>query len=128
MSGSKQSRAAVPEGYRIPEHDQDLLEECRVTVFRSSGPGGQHKNTSNTAVRLYHRPSAIVVIGKRERSQRRNMETALDRLRTKLEERMRPKKKRRKTKPTLESKRRRLEEKRKRARAKQSRRRVSAED
>ena len=64
--------------------DEDLLDRCEVTYFVSSGPGGQHKNRTRTAVRLRHRATGIVVIGRRERSQAQNRADALERLRERL--------------------------------------------
>ena len=71
----------------IPETDAALLAECDVTTFRATGPGGQGVNTTDSAVRLHHRPSGIVVVARRERSQYLNKKAALERLRRKLEER-----------------------------------------
>ena len=41
---------------------KDLEREIEVSVYRSSGPGGQHRNTSDTAVRIHHPPSGVTVI------------------------------------------------------------------
>jgi len=71
--------------YVIPASDEGLLRECRVQVFRGSGPGGQSVNTSDSAVRLIHEPSGIMVVARRERSQLLNKQAALARLRTRLE-------------------------------------------
>jgi protein subunit release factor B len=79
-----------PEDYCMPESDEALLAECDVETFRASGPGGQHVNRRETAVRLRHRSSGIVVSSQDERSQFRNKQIALARLRKKLEERSRP--------------------------------------
>lgn len=72
--------------YDIPESDEALLAECDVDVFRASGPGGQSVNTSDSAVRLKHRPSGVTVVARRERSQLMNKRAALRRLRARLKE------------------------------------------
>lgn len=76
--------------YCLPESDQALLAECDIETFRASGPGGQHVNRRETAVRIRHRPTRIVVTSQDERSQLRNKQIALARLRKKLEECSRP--------------------------------------
>ena len=68
----------------LPELDEDLLRECEVETFRSSGPGGQHVNKTESAVRLRHLPSGIVVSSQQERSQHRNKALCLERLRNKV--------------------------------------------
>ncbi len=68
----------------LPESDDDLLRECKVETFRSSGPGGQHVNKTESAVRLRHLPSGIVVSSQQERSQHRNKALCLQRLRDKV--------------------------------------------
>ena len=68
----------------LPELDEDLLRECEVETFRSSGPGGQHVNKTESAVRLRHVPSGIVVSSQQERSQHRNKTLCLQRLRKKV--------------------------------------------
>ena len=68
----------------LPELDEDLLRECEVETFRSSGPGGQHVNKTESAVRLKHVPSGIVVSSQQERSQHRNKVLCLQRLRAKV--------------------------------------------
>jgi protein subunit release factor B len=70
---------------QIPESDEELLRECEVDTFRSSGPGGQHVNTTESAVRLTHLPSGIVVTSRAERSQHRNKDRALAELRRRIE-------------------------------------------
>ena len=76
---------------RKPQHpppyslDRDLLErEVSVDVFRSSGPGGQHVNKTESALRLTHWPSGVVVIARDSPSQYRNRETAFRRLAERL--------------------------------------------
>src|SRR4026208_1654 len=69
----------------LPESDEDLLRECEVETFRSSGPGGQHVNKTESAVRLRHLPSDIVVTSQQERSQHRNKAICLQKLREKVE-------------------------------------------
>jgi peptide chain release factor 2 len=68
----------------LPESDEDLLRECEVDTFRSSGPGGQHVNKTESAVRLRHLPSGVVVTSQQERSQHRNKSLCLLKLRKKV--------------------------------------------
>ena len=70
---------------KLPESDEDLLRECEVETFRSSGPGGQHVNKTESAVRLKHTPSGVVVTSQQERSQHRNKALCLQKLRKKIE-------------------------------------------
>ena len=70
---------------KLPESDDELLSECEVTTFRSSGPGGQHVNKTESAVRLRHKPSGVVVTSQQERSQHRNKQLCLAKLRKKVE-------------------------------------------
>jgi protein subunit release factor B len=68
----------------LPESDEDLLRECEVDTFRASGPGGQHVNKTESAVRLRHLPSGVVVTSQQERSQHRNKSLCLQKLREKI--------------------------------------------
>jgi ribosome-associated protein len=61
-----------------------LKKECEVTSFRAGGPGGKHQNVTDSAVRLRHIPSGIVVVCRGRRSQRQNLMDALERLAGKL--------------------------------------------
>jgi peptide chain release factor len=54
--------------------------EVRFEAFRAGGPGGQHQNTTDSAVRATHRPSGLTVVVRNERSQHRNKALALERL------------------------------------------------
>lgn len=65
----------------LPDSDEDLIEECVVYTFRSSGKGGQHVNVTESAVRLKHLPSGIVVTSQQERSQYKNKRICLQKLR-----------------------------------------------
>src|SRR3982751_6615294 len=68
----------------LPESDEELLRECEVDTFRSSGPGGQHVNKTESAVRLKHLPSGLVVTSQQERSQHRNKALCLEKLRERI--------------------------------------------
>lgn len=72
--------------------------DIRVEFYRASGPGGQHRNTTDSAVRIRHLPTGIVVHAAENRSQLRNREVAMERLRLALEKRNRVEKKRMATK------------------------------
>ena len=64
--------------------DDALLAECRVERLRRSGPGGQHRNKVETAVRLTHQPTGLSVEASERRSQSQNLARALRRLRLEL--------------------------------------------
>jgi len=90
----------------LPEDDEDLLDECDVMTYRSSGPGGQHVNKTESAVRLVHRPTGVVVQSQSDRSQHMNKLHCLHRLREKVEALNHRDKPRVPTKPTGGSRRR----------------------
>ena len=115
------SPGAADESESRPREGADLLAECRVDTFRSGGKGGQHQNKVESGVRLTHRPTGLVVTSRRHRSQHRNREDALERLRRKLEARNRPEKPRVPTRVPRREKRKRREEKKRRSRLKRLR-------
>ena len=61
--------------------DAALLAECEVHTYRASGPGGQKRNKTDSAVRLHHLPTGIRVVATESRSQHENRARALRRLR-----------------------------------------------
>ena len=70
----------------IPDSDEELLKECKVDTFKSSGKGGQHVNKTESAIRLTHLKTGIVINCQEERSQLINKKKCLIRLRKKLKE------------------------------------------
>jgi len=60
--------------------EQQLLSQCEVDTYRASGPGGQKRNKTSSAVRLRHLPSGLIVIAEESRSQHENKAKALRRL------------------------------------------------
>lgn len=102
--------AAPAPALRWHELDDDaLLAQCEVQVHRAGGPGGQHRNKVETAIRLVHGPSGVTAEGKDQRSKTQNLRAALGRMREKLAKKAYRPPPRRKTKPTQGSKKRRLE-------------------
>ena len=64
--------------------DDALLRQCDVHCYRASGPGGQKRNKTSSAVRLHHQPTGLMAKGEEDRSQHVNKARALKRLRLKL--------------------------------------------
>src|ERR1700760_3567798 len=62
--------------------DDALVAQCEVDRYRASGPGGQHRNKTESAVRLRHKPSGVTAIGEDSRSQAENKLHAVRRLRS----------------------------------------------
>lgn len=102
--------------------DEQLLAECDEEFFIASGPGGQHRNTTESGVRLTHARTELSVTATERRSQAQNRGVALERLKEGLKQLTFVPKKRRATRPTRGSQKRRLESKAHHAKKKQDRR------
>ncbi|EBA18467.1 putative peptide chain release factor [Roseobacter sp. SK209-2-6] len=68
----------LPASVRTPERIQ--ASDVILDTFRAGGPGGQHQNTTDSAVRATHRPTGLSAVAREERSQHRNKALALERL------------------------------------------------
>ncbi len=113
-------RAAARRALALP--DAALLSECEEAFFTGGGPGGQHRNKTESGVRLVHIATGAAVTATERRSQARNRAAALLRLRERLTSLARRPKPRRRTAPTRASRERRLVEKRRRGERKAARR------
>ena len=69
----------------LPKSDDKLLALCKVDTYRARGSGGQHVNTTDSAVRLTYLPARIVVTCQKERSQHLNKLECLKKLREKVD-------------------------------------------
>lgn len=106
----------------------ELAKDCVVEAFRAHGPGGQGVNTADSAVRTTHVPTGIVVTSRESRSQYRNRQLCLQKIREELARRAVRPVVRHATKPTKASQRRRLEAKHLRSQIKETRRRIHGDD
>ena len=106
----------------LPEHLERLARDCLITPYKSSGPGGQKKNKTESSVRVRHVPSGITRIATESRSQLRNREAALVRVWTELRRRAHRPKPRRATKPSTRAVEKRLTGKRRLSEKKRTRR------
>ncbi len=95
--------------------------ELEFEFFRGSGPGGQHRNTTDSGVRLRHLPTGLVTQATESRSQLRNRDTALQRLAELLERRNHVEKKRHATKVPRGERERRIQAKKQRSARKRQR-------
>jgi ribosome-associated protein len=118
-SGAERRRLAA-EALRL--EDEALLRACQESFFVGSGPGGQHRNKTASAVRLLHPGTSLSVTATERRSQAQNRAVALRRLRSALLALSFVPRRRKPTRPGRAAKERRLQAKRHQARRKAQRR------
>lgn len=104
-----------------------LKQEVRIDRFRASGPGGQHVNKTESAVRLVHIPTGVTVVASDTSSQVRNLALAFTRLEERLARLRAKPKPRRPTKPSRAAEERRLQAKQRRSLAKRRRAKPASE-
>jgi len=95
----------------LPENLERLARDCEITAYRSSGPGGQKKNKTESSVRVVHVPTGITRVATESRSQTRNKAAALERVWLEIQRRAKKRKPRIATKPSKAAKDRRVTEK-----------------
>ena len=83
-----------PVGQTFETDLRRLRKEVLIETYRSSGPGGQRKNKTETAIRLKHLPSGMTVVATEHRSQAQNKKLAFERLRERLLRLNRPRRRR----------------------------------
>ncbi len=118
--GATERRRAAAEALGLA--DEALLRACVESFFVGSGPGGQHRNKTASAVRLWHPATSLTVTATERRSQAQNRAVALRRLRAALRAISHVPRVRKPTRPSGASRERRLAAKRHRAQRKASRR------
>lgn len=106
---------------------EELADACDVQAFHASGPGGQCVNTTDSAVRMTHRETGLTVTSRESRSQYRNRQLCLQKLRAEFERRAVPPKVRHATRPSRAARARRMDEKARRGQLKRLRGRVDEE-
>lgn len=107
---------------------KNLQNDCKLTLYKSSGPGGQHKNKTESAVRLQHLPTGICVTASESRSQRMNRKMAWTRLIKKLQARYAEEKPRKRTVVPKAARERRLRNKKRKSLLKSTRKKPDQSD